>query len=553
MKNIITYLIIICTLVIFNSCSDYLEEEITAGITAETHFTTAAGLEDGVKAAYEELRSFYGREEGGTMTVFGTDEYEKKSGSYGRFGDYTSGMSASSNVLEVIWDSFYQGINTCNAVIYFAEDIPEFSQARLGEVRFLRAFYYWMLVEQFGDVHFTLEYTQGVETEANRTSEETIYNEVILPDLEYAVANLPAEASDYGRINKGIAEAFYAKVQLTLGWKKEIYSYSGSNAENWQKALTLSQNVINNYTYELLDNFEDVFDFFNQENSEVVWPIQYGMDPLLNDEGNKFHLYFLGSYDRLPGMKRDLENGRPWRRFKPSRWMLTLYDEDMDSRYTGTFRSVWYCNNLSNAPEGMQLGDTAVYTPNYAMDDSLQATLLYTVVDMEPRDYEGEFRTQDWLHFPANQKFHDAYRPGGSGTTVGTRDFFAIRLAELYLIGAEAAMMMGDNEKAADLINVVRRRAAFEGKESDMEISASDVDLDFILDERSRELTGEQMRWLDLKRVGKLIERYSLYNLSNYPDPPAIKDYHIYRPIPLTMFERISNPEDFPQNEGYAF
>jgi hypothetical protein len=119
------------------------------------------------------------------------------------------------------------------------------------------------------------------------------------------------------------------------------------------------------------------------------------------------------------------------------------------------------------------------------------------------------------------------------------------RLGETYLIAAEAALGEGDASGAAEYLNVIRRRAAFDGMEAQMEVSSGEVDLDFILDEWSREVFGEQQRWLDLKRTGKLIERVKLHN----PDAQNIKDFHALRPIPVNQITRTTN--DFGQNPGY--
>ena len=118
----------------------------------------------------------------------------------------------------------------------------------------------------------------------------------------------------------------------------------------------------------------------------------------------------------------------------------------------------------------------------------------------------------------------------------------------MYLIAAEAAWRQGRSDDAADYINVIRTRAAIPGKEVAMQVSATDIDLDFILDERARELVGEMHRWYDLKRTGKLLERVRQYNLDAAPN---IKEMHLVRPIPQTQIDRVSNPGEFQQNPGY--
>ena len=165
----------------------------------------------------------------------------------------------------------------------------------------------------------------------------------------------------------------------------------------------------------------------------------------------------------------------------------------------------------------------------------------------DPDSPNGEVPLGKRNRYPSLNKFIEPMRPTMQHTP-GQRDWIVTRLAEMYLIGAEAAMFDGDPDEAANLINVIRRRAAWPGKEAEMEVSAGMMDLDFILDERARELCGEMFRWPDLKRTGKLIERVQLHN----PDGrDNIREYHLLRPIPTTMIDRVTNKEEFLQNPGY--
>lgn len=111
---------------------------------------------------------------------------------------------------------------------------------------------------------------------------------------------------------------------------------------------------------------------------------------------------------------------------------------------------------------------------------------------------------------PAIKKFDDPKALFGNPTS--TRDIFLARLAETYLIAAEAYLKLNDVNTAAQRINEVRRRAAKPGLENDMLITPAAVTIDFILDERTRELAGEYLRWFDLKRTGTLMDRTKLYN-----------------------------------------
>jgi hypothetical protein len=143
------------------------------------------------------------------------------------------------------------------------------------------------------------------------------------------------------------------------------------------------------------------------------------------------------------------------------------------------------------------------------------------------------------------------------------RPFIVYRFAETYLIAAEAAFRLDDLDEAASLINVVRTRAAANAGAVAAMTANTLTDLtangiDYILDERSRELAGEQMRWLDLVRTGKLIERVNLHNSTaarpgaTVPNPQA---HHVLRPIPQGQIDSSVDPTTddgkYPQNTGY--
>ncbi|HUX58031.1 MAG TPA: RagB/SusD family nutrient uptake outer membrane protein [Bacteroidales bacterium] len=226
----------------------------------------------------------------------------------------------------------------------------------------------------------------------------------------------------------------------------------------------------------------------------------------------------------------------------------------MDFMGFGSYETVWLANKTGVINGHNVLpGDTAIYIVPYPVPDDIQATAPYWYIDFndnwvgnmpyESLEIGGGLRK--W--WPSLIKYYDTWRDGITSMR-GTRDFVIIRLAEMYLIAAEASFQLGNSDLAADYINVIRRRAAIEGKEAEMEVTAADINLDFILDEKGREFAGEMHRWYDLKRTGKLIEYVKLYN----PDAAEnIKPMHLVRPIPQTQIDRVSNPEDFPQNPGY--
>jgi hypothetical protein len=364
----------------------------------------------------------------------------------------------------------------------------------------------------------------------------------IIPDLEFAASNLPNTQSDYGRATKAAAEFLLAKALMTRSYKSFAEGTDASRAE------TLMSNVINNYGFELQESVLDMWSLASEANSEFIWTIQNNksqVDEGLDGFGHRGHLYFLMEYDKKPGMTRDTENGRPWKRFRPTDYMLSLYDRTIDRRYDETFKHVWYSNN-PNVPN-LKVGDTALYIPGPGLDkngidqdtkwtDTAKAGVLHQVYTT------GDYNNRT---FPSLNKWIDNTRPNRQHTQ-GQRDYVLMRLADAYLIRAEARLKQGNKSDAAADLNTVRTRAAWDGKEAEMQITAADVDIYFILEERARELLGENHRWFDLTRTGKLIELVKLHNPTSAGN---IQDHNVLRPIPLDQIDRTSG--GYPQNPGY--
>src|SRR5207302_892997 len=172
---------------------------------------------------------------------------------------------------------------------------------------------------------------------------------------------------------------------------------------------------------------------------------------------------------------------------------LSLYDRTKDGRYDAQFKRVWYANNIGTIPRDstgalkFQLGDTAVYVSTTNDDTVPRRYRVYT-----PKTYSSRI-------FPSLNKFEDPFRLAVNDTR-GSRDYLLFRLAETYLIAAEALMRDGRPAEGLPYINAVRRRAAIPGHEAEMELTVGQLTLDEVLNERARELAGETMRWFDLVR-----------------------------------------------------
>lgn len=558
---------ILCIAPMLPSCDNLLKEYNPSGLTQENVYTTPDGFESLVNGVYSYTRAWYGKEEGFNLTEMGTDlwlpgidnlrldlmTYNNLQGSEAR---YTSSEAS----LELLWKASYQAINLCNEGL---QVIPQsglpvaLQNTREGELRSLRALFYWLLTEQWGSVHFTTEPTASAITQARRTPVTTIYGQIV-EDLQQAIAKLPIETQDPGRITKPVAEALLARVYLSLG--------------NYNEASRLAEKVINEYSFALETNYARIWDMSNLTGKEIVWSVNYTSDQVLNDRqndinnpnghsrgGNNGHALFTSAYDRNAagalGMQRDLLNGRPFVRYMPSQFLLNLFDTENDSRYQAAFKSVWLCNKPGvykkrvgdkDLEIRLSFGDTAIYAPTKEFTNEVEEIKNYLVLDPEKIYGPSGKPVQNALYIHLN-KFSDPTR-ASTQEIQSARDAFVIRLAEMYLIVAEAEFQTGNLVKATQFLNVIRRRAAKKGKEDAMLVTAAAMNIDFILDERARELAGEQLRWFDLKRTGKLLERVKK---NNPLAEPHIQEFHSLRPIPQIQLDALSNKSDFPQNPGY--
>lgn len=531
------------------SCQDALQEDVISQI-GNDYLNTAKGLEDGVNAAYTSLRAWYGTERGHNMTEFGTDIYTNGAdGSWKFMNTYTNQFDSQNGHVRELWDEFYRGINTCNAVIERAENVtgvPETTKRqRIAEVKFIRAHHYFIMVQLFGPIDLQLSENKVPNKVVTRTPVSTIYD-AIITDLQAAIPDLEAAqaSNQYGRVTRPTAQQLLAKVYLT-----RATSEAGQGSD-YASAEPLLKSVINDYGFSLLPEFSQVHQFGNERNDEVIWAIQYTRNPLTNGGGNNSHVFFLMEYDVQAGMRRDTQNGRPFKRYRMTDYAInTVFaDRENDSRYKASFKDTYYSNrpgtfntsfDLSKPSVTFALGDTAIYIPGFEMSAEERATKPYQV--LVPSRYDERL-------FPALTKHLD---PGRADLTQfeGGRDFIAMRLADTYLLLAESLLRQGKVAEATDAMNEVRRRAAFPGKEAEMEITPAEMTFDFLMEERARELIGEQFRWLDLKRWGVLLERVKLHNAQAAPN---IKDFHVLRPIPQNQIDRAEGGATaFPQNTGY--
>jgi hypothetical protein len=195
-------------------------------------------------------------------------------------------------------------------------------------------------------------------------------------------------------------------------------------------------------------------------------------------------------------------------------------------------------------------GDIPVFT------SSDPATAKPTEAAKAKSDVYGDARYNSykiggWCSFPGIKKFLDnVYDANYPTFDISARDAMVLRLAEMYLIKAEAELGTGDQTSALSTINALRAKRAITGKNNSI---SGTVDINTILDERAIELCGEQQRWFDLKRTKTLVDRVKAYNAQGGAN---IKNFHYYRPIPQSQLDAVTNKSTtagtgFWQNDGY--
>ncbi|NJD09709.1 MAG: RagB/SusD family nutrient uptake outer membrane protein [Gemmatimonadetes bacterium] len=629
------------------ACVD-LDEKLVSSLGAD-YATSKQGLTDLTNGVYAAVRgynggdTYYGMEQMGVDTWTAADQVAAGGAQPWVYLDtYDAQYNSLGAFLNPQWQGAYTIIARANVVLDNGPNTEvggvltqAIKDSRMGEARFLRAWAYFQLIQQYGDgknvgVTVTL-HTGSLSTEAVRESEDSVYK-VIVDDLTEAIKLLPVTQSEFGRATKGAAQHMLAKVYLTrayLPWN------SANKQADFQKALDLANTVINSGTYSLLpiyadlwcgthgstkpadpgrQGFCDVTNNFAENNKEVIWSIQFSYDPVqyTNTATNYLPVVFLSQYDGgaggwAAGITRVLDDGRPFRRVRPTPFAIHLFNQTrcggqpcgfgvdvVDTRFDGSYQTVWFANGNTTNPTGTcpkctsgaaikgsmlpgsQVGaapgsDTALVYLTFQVPDSYRQTKAYRIGTPcttapgedcgKDNDAKGMF---GYAHYPSLKKFQDNGRTGGYNDTNGGKDRMVFRLGETYLLAAEAAVGLNQPAVAAQNINVLRVRAACDpgpataaklcavSHKSDPAIlvSAGQMTIDFIMDEREREMSGELTRWDDVRRPGQAFFLNRVRTWNPYARP-NVGDKHYSRPIPQQQIQGVTGPQAYPQNPGW--
>lgn len=520
------------------SCADFLDEENRSSVTIETASTNEATFDQLVARVYQMARehtTYYTSDMHYTLEDLGTDIVTRGNLVIGtdEINDYVN-MMPTNYVYYVYWGNQYSTIAAANTAIDNAnviEGVDETTKSQgIAQSKFFRAWAYFNLVENFGGVPLVLNQVTTSSLDYTRATEEAVYTQIVA-DLREALEGVEVSPADYGIVSKDAVRHLLSKVLLTRGYKS-----FGSSAD-YTEAASLAETVITNHP--MVSSFASLVDIANERNSEVVFSYLFGSNVTSRGWGNSRHMLYKFEFFNYPGMTR----GNTYQRGlgpAPTPYFYDLFEAG-DQRADATFRRVIYAEKDA-AEFGISAGDTAIYFPETAWDDAKIATKNYHVIN--PGEYFTNDGTTD-VHYPMFKKFDNpgvAFKMPNEGAE-GTRDMIMMRGGEAYLIAAEAYLQLGNTANAAARLTSVRSRAGLSTA-----VSASEVDIDYILDERARELVGEVNRWMDLKRTGKLIERTLAHNphaaLNN-----VLTTKHLLRPVPQSEID-VTN-ESITQNEGY--
>ncbi|WP_353720990.1 RagB/SusD family nutrient uptake outer membrane protein [Dyadobacter sp. 676] len=479
------------------------------------------------------------------------------------------------------WLEQYKGIKYANTAISRI-DLPTYKNEQeknelLGAAYFHRAARYYRLTQQFGDVPLLLNEVNGPKLDFQTTKREVILKK-IKTDLEFAEQWVPA-VTDKGTVNKGSVSHLLTKVNLALGL--------------FDDAIKSATNVIDGGTHKLMTSRFGAN--ANDASRNVVWDLHRPQNKALaiNTEGLMLVIDRLNIEGNVDGGMLIMRNCVPlWfnniNTPNGNRGTIDTYGIEIDQvsklgRGIGRLRPTDYSqnqiwddkNDLRHAPGNwMRMEDILYNNPKLVQDKD-----SYYGKNLQLKNADGVVLTIDtircWFDWPHYKLFvEDPQRVQPQG---GNSDWYVFRLAETYLLRAEAYVWKGDLAKAAEDLNIVRARA------NCAPIPAGRINIGTILDERARELYFEEPRKTELTRIAyifaqtgkaapngktysldkfsddnyfydRVMEKNDFYNKgvkTRHADEYTMSPYHVLWPIPQSAIDGNTQAR-INQNKGYA-
>ena len=524
---------VLCSVLFLSGCKDYLTEIEPGTDMLEDFYTSTEAAVQNVTGCYVPLMWEYNNTyysewffgdilsddalKGGGSTTDMSDAY-----------DFENWRTTSGNTLLLdFYRAQYQGIARCNLALQYIEgmkigiddNFTESMKARLlGEVYYLRAYYYFRLVRVYAGVPLVLKVLDSSDEWGQPRASVNEVFEQILSDLTKAEAGLweksKYDPADLGRATKGAAQAMLMKVNLYMAspyW--QTYSLTKTQAQCYAAAKAWGDSIITSGEYDLCPNYEDNFTLAGENGIESVFEIQYAEVPWGDyGEGNGFTA---GSFTQILMRSRSSLIGGGWGFDHPSQ---NLYDEFE----TGDPRR-----------------DVAILIP----EDSLMETptVEYYLGNKMLNNKYGMYRDSTVTGAGFGQ--------WGMHASRGPLNNRQIRYADVLLMYAEACLGAGDAGTAKTYIDKVRSRVGLGPC-----AAADDATLRH---ERRCELAMEGHRWFDIVRWNIAYETITAYEATESDEYKAQvklgegfkKGKHEILPIPYN--EILLNPTEMQQNPGY--
>ncbi|MDD4515856.1 RagB/SusD family nutrient uptake outer membrane protein [Massilibacteroides sp.] len=430
MKTHLKYIITIVLSGIIISCDNSLDEKVYSSVTQQSYKYTTEDFHPAIANIYSYLRSsldqwgfFCGQEVTGNAIVLAPNASGWDDGGVYRRMHYHTWNSEQAHVSNM-WNWFYRGVLICNNVLdqIEREEIPSPSaaekEAGLAEIRAMRAYYYWMICDNFGEAPLVIEKTSDLPAKSSR---KEIY-EFIVKELTEVIPNLNEEQGGnmYGRMSKWAAKATLANVYLNA----EVYT----GEARWNECIEQCNDIINSNKCALSDNYNASFRATGVESSkEVIFTVPFDRD---YGEGNFIHMY---SWHGELKKKFETE-ATPWGSGAAMglTQFIDTYDVD-DSR----------------------LEDTWLMGPQYAADGT-QLTGTYDKKG-EPFVYTKDIPSANYTSEMEGYRMNKFEVIAGS-TNNSTTDLPVFRYAQVLMMKAECLLRTGQGGAGA-LVSEVRKRA----------------------------------------------------------------------------------------------
>lgn len=508
MSRIFSIIGLAAILSIASGCKkSFLEQSNPNAVSVDNGYNTEADITTGVAGVYQALRSSNCVGEGAQLWTddraddINTTDNQSNNGEPFQFTAFS--LVASNSYLQSHWTALYTPISRANLILSVIKDIPFASEATktqfIAEMKFIRAYMYFNLVREFGDVPLVtdrLTTTEQVAALTFREKKEKVYAQIVADLMDVIGSNLPVTqtAANKGKVSMQAANALLGQVYLTMATTLD----ASKATENLNAAKTYLLACYNQRTFVKLSDipFPDVFDVNKKStNPEIIFQIVY-------KQGDASYSSSLAKNNQAKG-------------------------ETINSLFVSQGSGGLFTKDLLDEFEAGDIRTS--FSVKYAA-----ATSTYFIT-----------------------KFRDASSTA-STLGYGGNDWILIRYADVILNLAEVFMYLNDQSSAIQYLNMVRARAGmpdYATMQANTAYTTKYPTLKLaILHERRIELAFEHHRWHDLTRffnATELVTYFKAKSQSSYDNSPlsncSVKDY--YFPIPYNEVKL--NPEKMYQNPGY--